>query len=174
MRLCCYWVFSFPVVNLIFAYQCFYYSGWHQCWSHMCKIGVGAHSTPSWVFTVTSLGAVSVMHCPHRLCHLWVFAFFSVKIWTHHFFLLSQISCVGNYTKISLASPLQTRSTNIVSYKSICFEVQILLLVFVNPCRLQYLHIMYKQVLTVITNKTIAFWQVWATLPDDYLWEGTS
>ena len=87
MRLCCYWVFSFPVVNLIFAYQCFYYSGWHQCWSHMCKIGVGAHSTPSWVSTVTSLGAVSVMHCPRRLCHLWVFVFFQLKYETVTFFL---------------------------------------------------------------------------------------
>ena len=98
------------------------------------------------------------MHCPRRLCHLWVFVFFQLKYETvTFFFVLSQISCVGNYTKISLAPPLQTRSTNIVSYKSICFEVQILLLVFVNPCQLQYLHIMYKQVLTVITNKTIAF-----------------
>lgn len=61
MKLCCCWAFNLPVVNFILHSNAFYYSGWHQCWSHMRKTGMGAHSTPSWVSTTTSLRAVSIL-----------------------------------------------------------------------------------------------------------------
>jgi hypothetical protein len=54
--------FGSPAVIFIFTHQCFGHSGWHQCWADMCKARLGAYPTSSWISSITSPRAVSVLH----------------------------------------------------------------------------------------------------------------